>query len=86
MVAFDLLYLNGQDLRKLPMSERKAVLRELIGKSAIQFSESFELDGAERFKHACKTGLEGLVSKVRDSRYPTDRTLQPAHRSQGDMG
>jgi bifunctional non-homologous end joining protein LigD len=74
MVAFDLLYLNGQDLRKLPLSERKAVLQKLIAKTAIQFSEAFELEGPEMFKHACKTGLEGVVSKVRDSRYPTERT------------
>jgi bifunctional non-homologous end joining protein LigD len=74
LVAFDLLYLNGQDLRKLPLTERKAILQKLIAKTAIQFSESFELDGREMFKHACKAGLEGVVSKVRDSRYPTDRT------------
>jgi bifunctional non-homologous end joining protein LigD len=74
MVAFDLLYLNGQDLRKLTLLERKAILQKLIAKTAIQFSESFEIDGREMFKHACKTGLEGVVSKVRDSRYPTDRT------------
>jgi bifunctional non-homologous end joining protein LigD len=74
MVAFDLLYLNGYDVRKLPFLERKALLQKLIAKTAIQYSESFELDGREMFKHACKTGLEGVVSKVRDSRYPTDRT------------
>jgi bifunctional non-homologous end joining protein LigD len=74
MVAFDLLYLNGQDIRKLPLLERKAILQKLIAKTAIQFSESFEIGGREMFKHACKTGLEGVVSKVRDSRYPTDRT------------
>ncbi|MDQ1470563.1 MAG: bifunctional non-ous end joining protein LigD [Bryobacterales bacterium] len=74
MVAFDLLYLNGQDVRKLPLLERKAALKKLIAKTAIQFSESFELDGREMFKHACKAGLEGVVSKVRDSRYPSDRT------------
>jgi bifunctional non-homologous end joining protein LigD len=74
MVAFDLLYLNGQDLRKLPLLKRKAIMQKLIAKTAIQFSESFELDGREMFKHACKSGLEGVVSKVRDSRYPLDRT------------
>jgi bifunctional non-homologous end joining protein LigD len=73
MVAFDLLYWNGQDLRKVPLIERKAALKKLIAKTAIQFSESFELDGGEMFKHACKTGLEGVVSKVRDSRYQSDR-------------
>jgi bifunctional non-homologous end joining protein LigD len=73
MVAFDLLYLNGYDLRKLPLIERKAHLKKLIDKTAIQFSESFEVDGREIYKHACKTGLEGVVSKVRDSRYSSGR-------------
>jgi bifunctional non-homologous end joining protein LigD len=63
MVAFDLLYLNGYDVRKLPLIERKALLKKLIAKTAIQFSESFEVDGPEIFKHACGVGLEGVVSK-----------------------
>ena len=73
MVAFDLLYLNGYDLRKLPLVERKSHLKKLIPKTVIQFSESFEVDGREMYKHACSVGLEGVVSKVRDSRYPTGR-------------
>jgi bifunctional non-homologous end joining protein LigD len=73
MVAFDLLYLNGYDLRKLPLIERKALLNKLIAKTAIQFSESFEIDGREMFKQACRIGLEGVVSKVRDSRYLSGR-------------
>jgi bifunctional non-homologous end joining protein LigD len=74
MVAFDLLYLNGYDLRKLPLIERKALLKKIIGGTDIQFSESFEVDGREMYKHDRKTGLEGVVSKVRDSRYPTGRS------------
>ncbi len=73
MVAFDLLYLNGYDLRKLPLIERKALLKKLIAKTTIQFSESFEIDGREMFKHACGIGLEGVISKVRDSRYTSGR-------------
>jgi bifunctional non-homologous end joining protein LigD len=73
MVAFDLLYLNGYDLRKLPLLEPKALLKNLIAKTAVQFSESFEVDGPETFKHACGVGLEGVVSKVRDSRYNSGR-------------
>jgi len=73
MVAFDLLYLNGYDLRKLPLLERKTHLKKLIAKTAIQFSESFEVDGPEMFEHACGIGLEGIVSKVRDSRYASGR-------------
>jgi bifunctional non-homologous end joining protein LigD len=73
LYAFDLLYLNGFDLRKAPLLERKALLRKLIAKTDILFSESFETDGAAMFKHACKMGLEGIVSKVRDSRYNSSR-------------
>jgi bifunctional non-homologous end joining protein LigD len=73
MVAFDLLYLNGYDLRKMPLVERKALLKKLIAKTAIQYSESFEADGPELFKHACSIGLEGVVSKVRDSKYASGR-------------
>ena len=73
MVAFDLLYLNGYDLRKLPLEERKSHLKKLIANAPIQFSESFEVDGPEMYQHASSVGLEGVVSKVRDSRYPTGR-------------
>ena len=74
MVAFDLLYLNGYDLRALPLIERKALLKKLVDGTQIQFSESFDIDGPEMLKHACKLGLEGVVSKVRDSRYNSGRT------------
>ena len=74
MVAFDLLYLNGYDLRKMPLIERKALLKKLVDKTDIQFSESFEVDGREMFRHACKNGLEGVVSKVRNGTYPTGRS------------
>jgi bifunctional non-homologous end joining protein LigD len=73
LYAFDLLYLNGFDLRKAPLFERKALLHKLIAKTDILFSESFETDGATMFKQACKMGLEGVVSKVRDSRYNSGR-------------
>jgi bifunctional non-homologous end joining protein LigD len=73
LVAFDLLYLNGYDLRKLPLIERKALLKKLIDKTALQFSESFDVDGRAMYQHACKVGLEGVVSKVRDSRYVSGR-------------
>ena len=73
MVAFDLLYLNGSDLRKLPLVERKAHLKKLITGTDIQFSDSFEVDGPAMYKHACTVGLEGVVSKVGDSRYSSGR-------------
>jgi bifunctional non-homologous end joining protein LigD len=74
LVAFDLLYLNGYDLRRLPLFERKAQLKKIIAETDVQFSESFEVDGKEIYEHACKTGLEGVVSKVRDCPYNSGRT------------
>src|SRR6187399_3151555 len=49
MVAFDLLYLNGRDLRKVPLFQRKAELKKIIAGTDVQFSESFEVDGQEMF-------------------------------------
>jgi bifunctional non-homologous end joining protein LigD len=74
LVAFDLLYLNGRDLRKVPLFQRKAELKKIVAGTDVQFSESFEVDGREMFARACKVGLEGVVSKVRDSVYPTGRS------------
>ena len=73
LVAFDLLYLNGRDLRKLPLFQRKTELKKIIDGTELQFSESFEMEGREMFAHACKIGLEGVVSKVRDSAYASGR-------------
>lgn len=73
LVAFDLLYLNGYDLRRLPLIQRKTHLKKIIDSTDIQFSESFEVDGPEMYAHACKVGLEGVVSKVRDSSYNSGR-------------
>lgn len=73
LVAFDLLYLNGRDLRKLPLFQRKTELKKIIAGTDVQFSESFEIEGREIFAHACKVGLEGVVSKVRDSAYASGR-------------
>jgi bifunctional non-homologous end joining protein LigD len=74
MYAFDLLYLNGYDMRKAPLVTRKAELAALLKGSNILLSQSFEANGEHMFKTACQMGLEGVVSKRRDSRYTSDRT------------
>jgi bifunctional non-homologous end joining protein LigD len=73
LYAFDLLYLNGHDMRKAPLFQRKAALRDVIAKSDILLSESFDTVAGTMLKQACKMGLEGGVSKVRDSRYKSGR-------------
>jgi bifunctional non-homologous end joining protein LigD len=65
LYAFDLLELNGEDMRQLPLRERKARLERLLSRSrtGIVFNEHTDQDGATIFQHACKMGLEGIVSK-----------------------
>ena len=69
--AFDLLMLDGDDLRRKPLRERKAALRKLLKrtKGGIQYVEHVEGDGAEMFAAVCKLGLEGIVSKKLDAPY-----------------
>lgn len=69
MIAFDLLYLDGCDLRQVPLLERKAVLKALIAGTQIAYSEHFDVDGAELFRRVCAGELEGVVSKIADSPY-----------------
>jgi bifunctional non-homologous end joining protein LigD len=69
LYAFDLLELDGEDLRPLPLEDRKWKLECVIRNSGIALSEHIEGDGAEVFKHACQMGLEGIVSKRRDMPY-----------------
>jgi bifunctional non-homologous end joining protein LigD len=61
-------------MRKAPLVTRKAELAALLKGSNILLSQSFEIDGSRMFKTACEMGLEGVVSKQRDSRYTSDRT------------
>jgi len=73
MVAFDMLYLNGRDLRRVPLVYRKALLKPVIAGTAIEYSDHFEIDGAELYRRACDAGLEGIVSKVAGSPYASGR-------------
>jgi ATP-dependent DNA ligase len=71
LYAFDLIELNGDDLRRDPLEVRKATLRSMLGKAGLglRFNEHLEGDGPTIFAHACKMGLEGIVSKRKDSMY-----------------
>ena len=75
--AFDLLELNGDDLRREPIEVRKATLASILRKSrpGVRLNEHLEHpDGAVVFQHACKMGLEGIVSKRLGSRYRSGRS------------
>jgi DNA ligase D-like protein (predicted ligase) len=74
-LAFDLLYLDGRDLRQRPYVERKRELQALLAGAPeiLSYVEYLEGDGQEAFRHACQLGLEGLVCKRKDSPYRSGR-------------
>src|SRR5262245_40820177 len=63
--------LDGKDLRREPLVVRKATLASLLAKAGtgLRLTEHLEGDGATVFAHACKLGLEGIVSKLKVSTY-----------------
>ena len=75
--AFDLLYLDDEDLRSDPLIARKERLEALLQPAPeggpLRFSEHFIEPGAAMLRHACRIGLEGVVSKRRDAPYRSGR-------------
>jgi bifunctional non-homologous end joining protein LigD len=69
--AFDLLFLDGQDLRGRPLIERKQKLKSLLAKArhGFLFADHLEADPQEVYAQACRMGLEGIVSKRGDAPY-----------------
>ena len=75
--AFDILHLNGEDLRDQPLLDRRTKLKGLLGRdrtSPLQFSDEFTGDSAAFFRACTKHGLEGVVSKLASSRYRSGRS------------
>ena len=75
--AFDILYCEGRDLRAVRLDQRREVLREIIQSlpeaSIVKFSDHVEGDGGKVLTHACRLGLEGIVSKRIDLPYVSGR-------------
>lgn len=76
--AFDLLYLDGQDLTGAPLEERKAALAELLGRAGppaepLRYSDHVEGTGEQFYDQACRMKLEGIVSKRRREPYKSGR-------------
>lgn len=71
LVAFDLLHLDGEDLRRRPLIERREMLWKLIApaEGAIQYSQHMQTSGADFYRAVDRMGLEGMVSKRANSTY-----------------
>jgi len=75
--AFDLLYLDGRDLTKTPLIDRKTLLAGLLddlpADATVRLSAHIDRDGEAMVRHACRLGLEGIVSKRKDKPYVAGR-------------
>ena len=75
--AFDLLWLDGEDIRREPLIDRKERLRDLMQgldeQGSLRLSEHFAEPGKVMLEHACRMGLEGVVSKRADAPYRSGR-------------
>ena len=76
LYAFDVLELDGNDLRRAPVEERKRALERLLrqAKPGLKLNEHIDEPGEIVFRHACKLGLEGIVSKRLGSSYRSGRS------------
>jgi bifunctional non-homologous end joining protein LigD len=78
--VFDLLHLDGLDLRPLPLVERKAALKKLLSRrlstGPIRYCDHVDDQGQAFYDHACRLGLEGIVSKLANSPYRPRRTTE----------
>ena len=75
LCAFDLLEVDGEDLRRIPIEQRKGLLAKLLSHphAGIAFNQHYEADGPIIYKHACALGCEGIVSKRLGSAYRSGR-------------
>jgi bifunctional non-homologous end joining protein LigD len=75
--VFDLLFLEGADLRNAPLEQRKATLQQLLQQkpmSLVPFSEHFDVPGATLIESACRMKMEGIVSKRANAPYRSGRS------------
>ena len=75
--VFDVLYCDGFDLTKVVLRDRKGLLQQLLAgspaNSPLRYSEHLEVDGPTMLEHACRLGLEGIISKRADLPYRSGR-------------
>jgi bifunctional non-homologous end joining protein LigD len=77
LYAFDILHVDGTDLRRVPLEDRKRLLqRMLLPTPFVQYLDHFEADGITAYDGAVNVGLEGIVAKRRDSPYDAGKRSQ----------
>jgi bifunctional non-homologous end joining protein LigD len=76
MVIFDVLWLDGEDLRRRPYEERRKILRKLKPPAGIFIAQTLDMTGEEALAHAAKEGWEGVIAKRRGSIYENRRSKE----------
>jgi bifunctional non-homologous end joining protein LigD len=74
--AFDILWLDGNDLRGLPLVKRKQILRRVvpIQPAPLLYADHFDARGVDLFRVVCESDQEGIVAKCKDGRYTPEET------------
>jgi bifunctional non-homologous end joining protein LigD len=73
--VFDVLWADGEDVRRRPLRQRKEVLRGLLAfRDPLRFTEPRDRDGEEYFREACRDGWEGIIAKRADAPYRSGRS------------
>jgi bifunctional non-homologous end joining protein LigD len=76
MVVFDILWLDGEDLRKRPYEERRKILKKLKTPAGIYIAQTLDMTGEEALAHAAEGGWEGIIAKRRGSIYENRRSKE----------
>jgi bifunctional non-homologous end joining protein LigD len=76
MVIFDILWLDGQDLRRRPYVERRKILQKLKTPANVYIAQTLDLKGEEALKHAAAGGWEGIIGKRNSSIYEPRRSKE----------
>lgn len=76
MIVFDILWLDGEDLRRRPYEERRRILKKLKLPKGIEIAQVLEMSGDEALRHASEGGWEGIIAKRRGSLYENRRSKE----------
>jgi bifunctional non-homologous end joining protein LigD len=76
MIVFDILWLDGEDLRRRPYEERRKILLKLKPPAGIDIAQTLDMSGEEALAHAAKGGWEGIIAKKRGSMYENRRSKE----------
>lgn len=78
LIVFDILWLDGEDLRRKPYLERRKILKKALGRlpAGVSIAQTLDMSGSEALRHASETGWEGIIAKRETSVYEPRRSKE----------